>query len=55
MSYVPGSIVIVQIDGIGLVSSETLNPTTQVEYGRTTGVATNIKTNDADNELPYAP
>jgi len=55
MSYVPGTSVIVQNTGIGLVSSETLNPTTQVEYGRTTGAATNIKTNDADNELPYAP
>jgi hypothetical protein len=55
MSYVPGLSRIVQINGAGLVTSETLNPPTHIEYGRTTGAATNIKTNDADNELPYAP
>ena len=59
MSYVPGSSVIVQVPQgtcIGpFVSSETLNPPTHLEYGRTTGAATNIKTNDLDGKLPYSP
>jgi len=59
MSYVPGSSVIVQIDGIGLVSSETLNPPTPLEYGRSfpsppsADVPANVKFDDADNKLPY--
>ena len=54
MSYVPGDSVIVQINGAGLVTSETLNPPTHIEYGRTTGAATNIKTDDLDDKLPYS-
>ena len=54
MSYVPGLSRIVQINGAGLVTSETLNPPTHIEYGRTTGTAANIKTDDLDGKLPYS-
>jgi len=57
MSYVPGSSVIVRIispNGIGLVSSDTLNPLSPLEYGRQVDAASRIKTDDADGKLPYA-
>lgn len=61
MSIIPGtSVILVEGNAIGTVSSsETLNPLSPVEYGRTVTAATGIravkvKTNDADGDLPYS-
>jgi hypothetical protein len=60
MSIIPGtSVILVETNAIGSVSqSETLNPLTPVEFGRTVASGTGIreakvKTNDADGKLPY--
>ena len=61
MSIIPGtSVILVETNAIGSVSqSETLNPFTPVEFGRTVASGTGIrqvkvKTDDADGKLPYA-
>ena len=60
MSIVPGtSVILVEGNAIGsIASSETQNPATPVEYGRTVASGQGIrldkvKTDDADGLLPY--
>ena len=61
MSIIPGtSVILVEGNAIGsIASSETQNPPTPLEYGRTVAAGQGIrldkvKTNDADGKLPYA-
>lgn len=58
MSIVPGeSIIVVEENAIGsIASSETQNPFTPVEFGRTLGaggLSAKVKADDADGYLPY--
>lgn len=55
MSIKPGSSVVFVTAAIGSLSqSETMNPPTQVEYGRGVTPNAKAKTDDADGKLPYA-
>ena len=60
MSIVPGtSVILVEGNAIGsLTNSQTQNPPTPIEYGRTVAAGQGIrldkvKTNDVDGKLPY--
>jgi len=60
MSIVPGtSVILVEGNAIGtVVNSQTQNPPTPVEYGRTVASGEGIrldkvKTDDVDGKLPY--
>jgi hypothetical protein len=62
MSIIPGTaVILVENNAIGsLDTSQTQNPPTPVEYGRTVSAGQGIrldkvKTDDADGKLPYAP
>ena len=56
MSIIPGTAVIQnELNAIGSIErSDTFNPPTAVEYGRTVSPNAKVKTNDADGKLPYA-
>jgi len=61
MSIIPGtSVVLVDTNAIGsLAQSETMNPATPLEYGKTVASGegirvSKVKTDDADGKLPYA-
>ena len=55
MSIVPGtSVILVEGNAIGtVVNSQTQNPPTPVEYGRTVSPNSKVKTDDVDGKLPY--